>query len=152
MCSFRFPYIASLMAANDGCLDLIPSLIFQLCCCDQRQWRAARREPPGRMRAAAGARAGSSSRTSCRWWGSLESGRLSSFWSHGEFDIAGTRSKLQYLIVSLFRIEGILIGNYHLSSTFLGAEMDHWCNTSNIQFLKDYEWTPEEKKNFSIPL
>ncbi len=52
-----------------------------------------------------------------------------------------------------FRIEGILIGNYHLSSTFLGAGMDHWCNTTNIDALKyHHDWTPEQKRNFSIPL
>ena len=54
--------------------------------------------------------------------------------------------------MSIFRIEGFLIGCHHLSSSFLGAGIDHWCNTSNIDALngKD-DWSLEQKKKFAIP-
>ncbi len=52
----------------------------------------------------------------------------------------------------LGRIEGMLIGCHHLSSSFLGAQMDHWCNTSYIDQISGYGWDAEQRRNFSIPL
>ncbi len=48
-------------------------------------------------------------------------------------------------------IEGILIGCHHLSSSFLGAQTDHWCNTSKIDEIAGFGWSVEQRRNFSIP-
>ena len=92
------------------------------------------------------------------------------------FQMVGDQGKWQIVVFLFTWIEGILIGMYHLSSTFLGAQVksagfdqfsrrrsvtsmafqtDHWCNTSYIAALNTTHtkgWTLEEKKNYSIPL
>lgn len=64
----------------------------------------------------------------------------------------GDNGKWQIIIFLFTWIEGILIGFHHLSSTFLGASMDHWCNTDQMSQLDNVGWTLEQKKQFAIPL
>ena len=66
--------------------------------------------------------------------------------------MVGDQGKWQIVVFLFTWIEGILIGMYHLSSTFLGAQTDHWCNTSHIKALDGLDWTLEQKKNYSIPM
>ena len=88
--------------------------------------------------------------------------------------MVGDQGKWQIVVFLFTWIEGVLIGMYHLSSTFLGAQvmltggssdlvsdedelhihfqMDHWCNTSHIEALDGLDWTLEQKKNYSIPM
>ena len=63
----------------------------------------------------------------------------------------GSEGKWQIMIFLFTWIEGLLIGCHHLSSSFLGASMDHWCNTSSISELDRLNWTPDEKKQYLIP-
>merc|ERR1719450_1837655 len=63
----------------------------------------------------------------------------------------GDNGKWQIVIFLFTWIEGILIGFHHLSSTFLGASMDHWCNTDKISQLANVQWTLDQKKQFAIP-
>lgn len=63
----------------------------------------------------------------------------------------GENGRWQIVIFLFTWIEGMLIGCHHLSSTFLGASMDHWCNTSHIDELDKLAWTTEQKKQFAIP-
>ena len=66
--------------------------------------------------------------------------------------LAGENGKWQIVIFLFTWIEGILIGFHHLSSSFLGASMDHWCNVDKIPELDNLGWTDEQKKNYTIPL
>nr|XP_040575273.1 organic cation transporter protein-like isoform X2 [Lepeophtheirus salmonis] len=64
----------------------------------------------------------------------------------------GDQGKWQIMIFMITWIECILIGCHHLSSSFLGASMDHWCNTNHIKALEGMNsWTTEQKKQFAIP-
>eukprot|EP00096_Caligus_rogercresseyi_P010966 TRINITY_DN4168_c0_g1_i1.p1 TRINITY_DN4168_c0_g1~~TRINITY_DN4168_c0_g1_i1.p1 ORF type:complete len:606 (-),score=82.03 TRINITY_DN4168_c0_g1_i1:387-2204(-) len=66
--------------------------------------------------------------------------------------LIGDQGKWQIMIFMITWIECILIGCHHLSSSFLGASMDHWCNTEHIDALQGLNsWTLEEKKKFAIP-
>jgi len=65
--------------------------------------------------------------------------------------LVGDEGRWQITVFLFTWIEGILIGFHHLSSSFLGASMDSWCNTGKIEKLESLGWTPEQKKNFSIP-
>lgn len=65
--------------------------------------------------------------------------------------MAGDNGKWQITIFLFTWIEGILIGFHHLSSSFLGASMDHWCNLDKVPELENKGWTLEEKKNYTIP-
>ena len=65
---------------------------------------------------------------------------------------AGDNGKWQITIFLFTWIEGILIGCHHLSSTFLGASMDHWCNVNKIPAFNNLQWTDEQKKKYAIPL
>ena len=66
--------------------------------------------------------------------------------------MVGDQNKWQVMIFLFTWIEGFLIGFHHLSSSFLGASMDHWCNMDHVDALADVAWSLEEKKNYSIPL
>eukprot|EP00095_Tigriopus_kingsejongensis_P005178 maker-scaffold237_size242172-snap-gene-1.35 protein:Tk05178 transcript:maker-scaffold237_size242172-snap-gene-1.35-mRNA-1 annotation:"sugar transporter" len=66
--------------------------------------------------------------------------------------MVGDSGRWQITIFLFTWIEGILIGCHHLSSSFLGASMDHWCNTSYMEPLQGKSWTIAEKKEFSIPM
>jgi len=66
--------------------------------------------------------------------------------------MVGDQDKWQIIIFLFTWIEGCLIGFHHLSSSFLGASMDHWCNTDYIMELNNVPWTAEQKKQFAIPL
>jgi OCT family organic cation transporter-like MFS transporter 4/5 len=59
----------------------------------------------------------------------------------------GDQDKWQIMIFLFTWIEGCLIGFHHLSSSFLGATMDHWCAIDNLPA----SWTDDQKKQFSIP-
>jgi len=65
--------------------------------------------------------------------------------------LVGDEGRWQITVFLFTWIEGILIGFHHLSSSFLGASMDSWCNTGKIKELENMGWTPEQRKNFSIP-
>ena len=67
--------------------------------------------------------------------------------------MVGDQDKWQIMIFLFTWIEGCLIGFHHLSSSFLGASMDHWCNLDHIEVMKNVNssWTLEEKKQFAIP-
>ena len=45
----------------------------------------------------------------------------------------------------------MLIGCHHLSSSFIGASMPHWCNTSTMSRISDKSWSLEQMKRFAIP-
>jgi len=60
----------------------------------------------------------------------------------------GDQDKWQIMIFLFTWIEGCLIGFHHLSSSFLGASMDHWCEVKDLPT----SWTDDQKKQFSIPL
>ena len=66
--------------------------------------------------------------------------------------MVGENGRWQIVIFLFTWIEGILIGCHHLSSTFLGASMDHWCNTSNIESLEGLGWDVEQRKQYAIPM
>merc|ERR1712001_63919 len=66
--------------------------------------------------------------------------------------LVGDEGRWQITIFLFTWIEGILIGFHHLSSSFLGASMDHWCNVDKMTELDNLGWTLEQKKNFSIPM
>lgn len=66
--------------------------------------------------------------------------------------MVGDQNKWQVMIFLFTWIEGFLIGFHHLSSSFLGASMDHWCNLDHVDALADVAWDLEQKKNYSIPL
>ena len=66
--------------------------------------------------------------------------------------MAGDSGKWQIIIFLFTWIEGMLIGCHHLSSSFLGASMGHWCNTSHMSQINGYGWTLEQIKNYSIPM
>ena len=66
--------------------------------------------------------------------------------------MVGDQNKWQVMIFLFTWIEGFLIGFHHMSSSFLGASMDHWCNLEHVDALSDVAWTLEQKKNYSIPL
>jgi OCT family organic cation transporter-like MFS transporter 4/5 len=65
--------------------------------------------------------------------------------------LVGDEGRWQITIFLFTWIEGILIGFHHLSSSFLGASMGHWCNVDKITELDNLGWTLEQKKNYSIP-
>ena len=65
--------------------------------------------------------------------------------------LVGDEGRWQITVFLFTWIEGILIGFHHLSSSFLGASMDSWCNVGKIKELENIGWTAEQKKNFSIP-
>ena len=65
--------------------------------------------------------------------------------------LVGDEGRWQITIFMFTWIEGILMGFHHLSSSFLGASMDHWCNVDNLSELNS-DWTDEQKKNFTIPM
>lgn len=65
--------------------------------------------------------------------------------------MVGDSGKWQITIFLFTWIEGILIGCHHLSSSFLGASMDHWCNTTFMEPLQGKSWTLQQKKDFAIP-
>lgn len=65
--------------------------------------------------------------------------------------LLGENGRWQIVIFLFTWIEGMLIGCHHLSSTFLGASMNHWCNTSHMDELNKLVWTAEQKKQFAIP-
>ena len=67
--------------------------------------------------------------------------------------MVGDQDKWQIMIFLFTWIEGCLIGFHHLSSSFLGASMDHWCNLDHIEVMKNVNssWTLEQKKQFAIP-
>lgn len=65
--------------------------------------------------------------------------------------MAGDHGRWQITIFLITWIEGILIGCHHLSSSFLGASMDHWCNLGHVQALQDVPWTLEQKKQYALP-
>jgi len=62
----------------------------------------------------------------------------------------GDNGKWQIIIFLFTWIEGLLIGFHHLSSSFLGASMDHWCNTDQMSQLPA-TWSLEQRKNYAIP-
>jgi hypothetical protein len=64
----------------------------------------------------------------------------------------GESGRWQIVIFLFTWIEGVLIGFHHLSSTFLGASMGHWCNISHVPLLADKPWTIEQKKQYALPL
>jgi len=67
--------------------------------------------------------------------------------------LVGDEGRWQITIFMFTWIEGILIGFHHLSSSFLGASMDHWCNLDNVSSkLTNYGWTSQQIKDFSIPM
>lgn len=66
-------------------------------------------------------------------------------------NMIGSEGKWQIMIFLFTWIEGLLIGCHHLSSSFLGASMEHWCNTSHISELDRLNWTPDQKKQYAIP-
>ena len=65
--------------------------------------------------------------------------------------MVGENGRWQIIIFLFTWIEGALIGCHHLSSVFLGASMDHWCNTSHIDALQTLPWTTEQKMKYAIP-
>lgn len=66
--------------------------------------------------------------------------------------MVGDHGRWQIIIFAFTWIEGILIGFHHLSSSFLGASMDHWCNLTHISALDNVNhWTLEQKKEYAIP-
>ena len=67
--------------------------------------------------------------------------------------MVGDQNKWQIIIFLFTWIEGCLIGFHHLSSSFLGASMPHWCNVDHIDAFKDVRgWNLTQKKQFAIPL
>lgn len=66
--------------------------------------------------------------------------------------MVGDQNKWQIVIFLFTWIEGILIGFHHLSSSFLGASMGHWCNLDHIDVLNNLDWTVEQKKQYALPL
>jgi len=66
--------------------------------------------------------------------------------------MVGDQNKWQIIIFLFTWIEGCLIGFHHLSSSFLGASMPHWCNVDHIDAFKDVRgWNLTQKKQFAIP-
>lgn len=65
--------------------------------------------------------------------------------------LVGENGRWQIVIFLFTWIEGVLIGCHHLSSSFLGASMDHWCNTSHMDELQGRGWTVENIKDYAIP-
>ena len=66
--------------------------------------------------------------------------------------MVGENGRWQIVIFLFTWIEGMLIGCHHLSSTFLGASMDHWCNVSHIDAVSGKNWwTDDQKKTLAIP-
>lgn len=65
--------------------------------------------------------------------------------------MVGDQNKWQIIIFLFTWIEGILIGFHHLSSSFLGASMGHWCDLDHIEVLDNVAWTTEQKKQYALP-
>jgi hypothetical protein len=66
--------------------------------------------------------------------------------------MVGDQGRWQITIFLFTWIEGILIGLYHLSSSFLGASMNHWCNTTHMDTLSGKDWTTDQIKQYAIPM
>jgi len=67
--------------------------------------------------------------------------------------MVGDQNKWQIIIFLFTWIEGCLIGFHHLSSSFLGASMPHWCNVDHIDAFANVQgWNLTQKKQFAIPM
>lgn len=69
--------------------------------------------------------------------------------------LVGDEGRWQITIFLFTWIEGILIGFHHLSSSFLGVSVGHWCNTTGVDGvaqLQNYGWSSAQIKNYTIPL
>ena len=63
----------------------------------------------------------------------------------------GDQNKWQIMIFLFTWIEGCLIGFHHLSSSFLGASPDHWCNLDYVSALDNVAWNETMKKEYAVP-
>ena len=63
----------------------------------------------------------------------------------------GDQNKWQIMIFLFTWIEGCLIGFHHLSSSFLGASPDHWCNLDYVSALDNVAWNDTMKKEYAVP-
>lgn len=63
----------------------------------------------------------------------------------------GDQNKWQIMIFLFTWIEGCLIGFHHLSSSFLGASPDHWCNLDYVSVLDNVAWNETMKKEYAVP-
>jgi len=65
--------------------------------------------------------------------------------------MVGDQNKWQIMIFLFTWIEGIIIGFHHLSSSYLGASMPHFCNLDYIDVLDNLNWSLEQKKQYALP-
>jgi len=68
--------------------------------------------------------------------------------------MVGDQNKWQIIIFLFTWIEGCLIGFHHLSSSFLGGSMPHFCNVEQIDAFRNVkgDWSIDQMKEFAIPM